>query len=77
MGIVIVIVCIDIRTNRMMYKLFEVTCPKCGAILAVYENNSVGMAGCYEREEANCPICNTVVGSKRTDGVLTAELLST
>ncbi len=58
-----------------MNKLYDVTCPKCGAKLAVYEQSAIGMAGCYEREEANCPVCKTVVGSKRTDGVLTAVLL--
>jgi endogenous inhibitor of DNA gyrase (YacG/DUF329 family) len=59
-----------------MNKLFETQCPKCGARLIVYEQYAVGMAGCYEQEEANCPICNTVVGSKRTDGVLTAVLVN-
>lgn len=57
-----------------MNKICDTVCPKCGARLVIYEYGSVGMAGCYEREEANCPVCNTVVGSKRTDGVLTAEL---
>jgi hypothetical protein len=47
----------------------------CGAKLSVYEQNAMGMAGCYEREEANCPICNAVVASKRTDGILTAVLV--
>ena len=59
-----------------MNKLYDVVCPRCGAKLTVYEQNAIGMAGCYEREEANCPICNTVVGSKRTDGVLTVKLLT-
>ncbi len=59
-----------------MNKLYNVTCAKCGARLSVYEQGAIGMAGCYEREEANCPICNAVVASKRTDGILTAELLS-
>ena len=58
-----------------MNKLYETICPKCGAKLSVYEQNAMGMAGCYEREEANCPVCNTVVGSKRTDGTLTAILI--
>lgn len=60
-----------------MNKLYDTICPKCGAKLAIYEQGAIGMAGCYEREEANCPICNNVVGSKRTDGVLTVELIST
>ena len=55
-----------------MNKLYDVTCPNCGAKLSVYEQNAMGMAGCYEREEANCPVCNAVVASKRTAGVLTA-----
>lgn len=59
-----------------MNKLYDTTCPKCGAKLCIYEQGAIGMAGCYEREEANCPICNTVVGSKRTDGVLTVEIIS-
>ena len=59
-----------------MNKLYETQCPKCGARLIVYEHDAMGMAGCYEREEANCPICNTVVGSKRTDGLLTAVLVN-
>lgn len=59
-----------------MNKLYETNCSKCGARLAIFEQGAVGMAGCYEREEASCPICNTVVGSKRTDGVLTAVLIS-
>jgi len=58
-----------------MSKLYDIICPKCGANLAIYEQGAIGMAGCYAREEANCPICNTVVASKRTDSVLTAELL--
>lgn len=56
-------------------KLYNVTCPQYGAKLSVYEH-AIGMAGYYEREKANCPICNAVVASKRTDGILTAELLS-
>ena len=59
-----------------MNKLYDVTCPICGARLAVYEQGAIGMAGCYEREEANCPVCNAIVASKRTDGVLTATLSS-
>ena len=58
-----------------MNKLYDTTCPMCGAKLSVYEQNAMGMAGCYEREEANCPICNAVVASKRTDGILTAVLV--
>ena len=58
-----------------MNKLYDTVCPKCGAKLSVYEQNAMGMAGCYEREEAYCPICNAVVASKRTDGVLTALLI--
>ena len=59
-----------------MNKLCDVICPACGAEIEIFEQGAVGMAGCYEREEAHCPICNTVVGSKRTDGVLTAKLIS-
>ncbi len=40
--------------------LYETICPKCGAKLTIYEQGAVGMAGCYERENANCPICNTI-----------------
>lgn len=59
-----------------MNKLYDTICPKCGAKLSVFEQNAMGMAGCYEREEANCPVCNTIVGSKRTDGTLAAILIS-
>lgn len=58
-----------------MNKLYDTICPKCGAKLSVFEQGAIGMAGCYEREEENCPVCNTVVASKRTDGVLTTVLL--
>lgn len=55
--------------------LYNVICPNCGAQLRVTEMEAKGMAGCYEREEAVCPICNAVVASKRTDGVLNATLI--
>lgn len=63
-----------IKSKKDMSILYDTICPKCGAKLTIHEQGAVGMAGCYEREDANCPVCNTIVGSKRTDGVLIAEL---
>lgn len=45
-------------------------CDRCGVLLEIHEIEAIGMAGCYEYEEASCPKCGNIVYRKRTDGVL-------
>jgi endogenous inhibitor of DNA gyrase (YacG/DUF329 family) len=53
---------------------YEINCPQCGAKLQIVER-SMGVPGGKEKEQANCPICNTQVVEHMTDGFIDARLI--
>lgn len=51
-------------------------CPCCGALISVSEYK-MGVPGGKEREEAICPICQTILFSEVTDGWFDVSVVST
>lgn len=60
----------------MYHEKGKYECPNCGAILKVSEYQ-MGVPGGKEREEAICPICNTILFSEVTDGWFDVSVIST
>lgn len=54
---------------------FEVKCPCCGTLVGVIER-PMGVPGGKDSEEANCPLCNTVVYKGMTDGWFDTSVVS-
>ncbi len=54
----------------------ETTCPKCGTRVYIYEHPLIGGPGGKTKEQADCPICHTLLYEAMTAGYLEVSVIS-